>query len=512
MRYCKLAISCSAALAGCGIGRDHYFGPDTPGDDAATADAAIADAATADAAISDGPPVDGALIDRPPITGPVAFQAYVKPSNTDAGDHFGGSVALSLDGSTLAIGAIHENSAGSDPNNNSADNAGAVYVFTRSGSVWVPEAYIKANHPDIDDLFGASVALSANGDTLAVGAMSEDGNARTIDGDETNNSAPAAGAAYVFRRTASAWRQDAYIKASNTDEHDAFGSSVALSADGSILAVGATGESSNGSGTDDNSLASSGAVFVFAHDGSAWTQQRYIKASSPVGMIQFGAAVALSATGSHLAVGVARNASFGEVYVFARSGAAWAQQLRYRSSDPNTAFGGSVALSADGSVLVVGSQRNSIDAAGGAVFTFTRTGATWSARSAALAPSNAGPGDNFGNSVTLSDDGTALAVSASLEDGNGTRLDGDPADNTRSDAGAVYLFLRAGAVWNQDAYIKASNTDAGDHFGDSVALSGDGSTLAVGATAEDSSATGVSTGSGGSDSNAADAGAVYVYR
>jgi hypothetical protein len=276
--------------------------------------------------------------------------------------------------------------------------------------------------------------------------------------------------------------------------------------------VGATGESSNGGGTDDNSLASSGAVFVFAHDGSAWTQQRYIKPSVPVGMIQFGAAVALSGTGSHLAVGVARDASYGEVYVFARSGATWTEQLRHQSSDPNTAFGSSLALSADGSFLVVGAQRNSIVAPGGAVFMFTRTGATWSALSAVLAPANAGPGDNFGNSLALSDDGTALAVGALLEDGGGTQLDGDPTDNTKSDAGAVYFFLLMGGDWLQHAYIKASNTDASDHFGDSVALSADGSTLAASATAEDSSATGVDTGSGGTDSAASDAGAVYVYR
>jgi hypothetical protein len=495
MRFRRLAILCAgaAAIAGCRIGSNHYFAPDA------------ADAADAvDAAM----PFD---LDRPPMTPMIDFKAYIKASNTGQDDNFGQSVALSADGTTLAVGAMHEASASSNPLDDSAPGAGAVYVFTLDGAVWVQQAYIKARHPDIDDLFGASVALSRDGSTLAVGAMSEDGNARTINGDETDNSAPAAGAAYVFTRSGSTWSQQAYIKPNNMDEYDGFGTSVALSEDGVTLAVGAPGESSNGSGKDDNSLASSGAAYVFMYTGTEWLQQRYIKPSSPVGMIQFGAAVALSHDGNHLAVGVSREASYGEVYAFARNGTAWPEQLRYQSTDASTGFGGSVALSTDGSILAVGAVRDSINARGGAVFTFTRTGTTWSGRSVALAPDNADAGDEFGHGLALADDGT-LAVGAALEDGNGTRLDGDPKDNSTDEAGAVYLFTATGAAWTQRTYIKASNTDLRDHFGDSVALSADGTTLAVGAVSEDSSATGVSTGSGGTDVSAMNAGAVYVYR
>lgn len=483
MQARRLTLWCAigSALAGCKIGSDRFFADG--GDDAA--------------------------IDRP--SGKVDFAAYVKASNTDAGDAFGTSVALSASGTTLAVGAPRENSGNSSKNDNNANDAGAVYVFTYDGTAWI-EAYVKAERPDVDDLFGTSVALSADGLTLAVGAASEDGNARMINGDQTNNGAPAAGAAYVFRRVGTAWHQEAYIKPSNLDDYDGFGSSVALSADGSILAVGATGESGNGSAPGNNALMSAGAVYIFTFASSAWSQQSYIKPSAPVGMIQFGAALALSGDGNYLAVGVSPRATFGEVYVFAHNGALWPQRLRYQSTDANTGFGGSVALSGDGSLLTVGAARDSVNASGGAVFTFTRSENTWSPRSAALKPDKARDDDDFGASVALSGDGSLLAVGVSLEDGSGKGVDGDPANAGTADSGAVYLFTRSGAEWMQQAYVKACNTATGAQLGGSVALSPDGTTLATGAAAEASSATGVTMGPGGTDTAAPDAGAVYVYR
>ena len=100
-------------------------------------------------------------------------QAYIKASNTGSGDHFGMSVALS--GDTLAVGATGEASDGSSQSDNSLSDAGAAYVFTRSGTTWTQQAYVKASNPDSDDNFGYSVALF--GDTLAVGATGEDSNA-----------------------------------------------------------------------------------------------------------------------------------------------------------------------------------------------------------------------------------------------------------------------------------------------------------------------------------------------
>jgi len=129
-------------------------------------------------------------------------QAYVKASNTGAGDAFGVSVALSGDGNTLAVGAINEDSSttgiGGTPNDLAA-NAGTVYVYTRGGAVWTQQAYVKASNTGAGDGFGASVALSSNGSTRGIGAQSEDGNATGIGGNQGDNTALSAGAVYVYQ-------------------------------------------------------------------------------------------------------------------------------------------------------------------------------------------------------------------------------------------------------------------------------------------------------------------------
>lgn len=190
------------------------------------------------------------------IDGVWSQQAYVKASNTEANDGFGESVALA--GDTLAVGAPGEDSDG-DPTNISAVDSGAVYIFTRSGSGWSQQAYVKASNTETNDGFGESVALT--NDTLAVGAPGEDS-----DGDPTNNSAVDSGAVYVFTRTGSNWSQQAYLKASNTGSLDLFGSSIAL--DGDTLAVGALFEASNATGVNgnqgNNSAPDSGATYVFS--------------------------------------------------------------------------------------------------------------------------------------------------------------------------------------------------------------------------------------------------------
>ena len=95
------------------------------------------------------------------------------------------------------------------------------------------------------------------------------------------------------------------------------------------------------------------------------------------------------------------------------------------------------------------------------------------------------------------------------EDSNATGVNGNQADNSASDSGAVYVFTRSGSSWSQQAYVKASNTEANDNFGISVALSADGNTLAVGAYGEDSNATGIN--GNQADNSASSSGAVYVY-
>jgi len=472
---------------------------------------------------------------------------YFKASNTDAGDGFGDLVSLSGDGSTLAVGARFEDSNATGIGGNQADNSaggsGAVYVFTRSGVTWTQQAYVKASNTDESDQFGISVSLSGDGNTLAVGAPIEASNATGIDGNQADNSAGGSGAVYVFTRSGVTWTQQAYVKASNTDVADWFGISVSLSGDGNTLAVGARFEASNATGIDgnqaDNSLAQAGAVYVFTRSGGAWSQQAYVKASNTDVNDRFGWSVSLSGDGNTLAVGAfwedsnatgidgnqADNSAVqaGAVYVFIRSGGAWSQQAYVKASntDADDGFGDSVSLSGDGNTLAVGSRREDSNATGidgnqadnsavasGAVYVFIRGGGAWS-QQAYVKASNTDAGDGFGDLVSLSGDGSTLAVGSTGEDSNATGIDGNQADNSATRSGAVYVFTRSGVIWSQQAYIKASNTEAADGFGISVSLSGDGDTLAVGAWNEGSNATGID--GNQADNSADNSGAAYLY-
>ena len=461
-------------------------------------------------------------------------EAYLKASNTDAGDQFGYSVSLS--GDTLAVGARYEGSnatgVGGSQSNNGAGGSGAVYVFTRSGTTWSQQAYLKASNTDAGDQFGYSVSLS--GDTLAVGAHDEDSNVTGIGGSQSNNGASGSGAVYVFTRSGTTWSRQAYLKASNTGTGDRFGWSVSLFGD--TLAVGAHDEDSNATGIggsqSNNGANGSGAVYVFTRSGTAWSQQAYLKASNTDAIDLFGYSVSLF--GDTLAVGAygedsnARGVggiqnnngagNSGAVYVFTRSGTAWSQQayLKASNTDAGDQFGWSVSLSGDTLAVgalwengnatgVNGNQNNNRAANSGAVYVFTRSGTAWS-QEAYLKASNTDVLDQFGHSISLS--GDTLAVGARYEDSNATGIGGSQSNNGANGSGAVYVFTRSGTAWSRQAYLKASNTDAGDQFGYSVSLSGD--RLAVGAHDEDSNATGV----GGSQSNngSSGSGAVYVRR
>ena len=440
------------------------------------------------------------------------------------GNYFGASVSLSHDGYTMAVGAQSNNSSATGINGNQnttgANTSGAVYIYTRSGTSWFQQAFIKASNTGIGDFFGRSVSLSDDGNTLAVGAPQEDSNATGINGDQTNNSVSFAGAVYAFTRSGSTWSQQAYIKASNTARADHFGNAVSLSGDGNTLAVGAFYEDSNVTGINgiqsDISGNNQGAVYAFLRTGTNWLQQAYIKASDAGTHTHenFGYSVSLSVDGNTLAVS---NPMF-KLYVFIRSGSSWSQQAYVKpsnwtnASDPLDLVGNSVSLSADGNTLAIGRKSDPSNATGingdqtdssaggsGAVYIYTRSGTIWS-QQAYIKASNVATSDQFGYSVSLSADGNGLAVGAIGEDSNTTGINSDQTNNSASSSGAAYVFTRSGTSWSQQAYVKAIDTGAGDSFGQSVSLSGDGSTLAVGAWLNNSTY-----------SNSDRVGAAYIY-
>lgn len=492
--------------------------------------------------------------------------AYLKAANPDTGDHFacggslpghiGNAVAISADGNTVVVGAPHESSASPGINGNADDNSlyasGAAYVFVRRGDAWMQQAYVKASNPGQSDLFGMNIALSADGNTLAVAAPWERSMATGVNGDQADDSLPQAGAVYVFTRSGDSWQQQAYVKASNTgrvgEDGDQFGFSVALSGDGNTLAVGATTEDSAATGIQgnqaDDSASSAGAVYVFARTGDTWAQQAYVKGSNTEAADLFGYDVSLSNDGNTLVAagydedgpgrgvnvdqGNGANGS-GAIYVFSRAGTAWRQHayLKGSRSEGNDALGFSVAISGDGSTIVAGAGDESClvgginpegcdmdkpeDASGGsagAAYVWVRSGDTWTEQ-AFIKPSNPALQDWFAVNLAVSGDGSTVLVGAPMEDSRARGVNGDQQDNSATESGAAYLFTRSGTTWSQHSYIKADNADEFDEFGISVALSGDGRRLIVGARMEGGGVPGVNANQ--SDNTMPEAGAVYVW-
>jgi hypothetical protein len=167
----------------------------------------------------------------------------------------------------MVVGAFGEKSKATgingDQTNDSSNDAGAVYVFTRNGTEWRQQAYLKASNTDDQDWFGHSVDIS--GDSVVIGARFEDSSATGVNGEQDDNTKFNSGATYIFARSSDQWSQQAYLKASNTEQGDGFGWSVSISRNS--VTIGAAGEESGASGINgdqaDNSKGSVGAVYAF---------------------------------------------------------------------------------------------------------------------------------------------------------------------------------------------------------------------------------------------------------
>lgn len=480
-------------------------------------------------------------VERPSYS---AISNYVKASNTDEDDGFG-AVTMNEDGTLLAVGAVNEDSNTTGINgfqfNNGAATSGAVYVFRRDGSIWSQEAYIKASNTESNDQFGYSLVLSDDGTRLAVGAIGEDSNATGANGNETDNSISSSGAVYIFSRSGTNWSQEAYLKASNPGLADAFGFSVDFSEDASRLAVGAQFERSNATGINGDQLndtaSNSGAVYIFSRSGTTWTQEAYVKASNSGAGDFFGCDVSLNSDSSYLAVGARGEMSnatgingdqldnseigSGAVYVFSRNGTTWTQQTYIKASNTQAGdlFGFTVNLSGRGNRLAItalnegssatginGDESDNNAAVSGAAYMFSRDGTSWS-QEAYIKASNTGSTDRFGTYADISKDGARLIVGAPQEDSNAAGLNGNQNNDSASSSGAAYVFNRCGSAWIQESYIKSSSPETSD-FLSFVALSGNGLYVAVGASGEDSNATGIN---GNQNNNSAsNSGAVFI--
>jgi hypothetical protein len=370
-------------------------------------------------------------------------------------DIFGWSVSISSDGSYALVGAIGEDGPAGIPQY----NAGAAYIYNRSGSTWTYQSRLTAPDPGPGDRFGESVSISSDGSYALVGAKHKDGPA----GIPQDNY----GAAYIFSRSGTSWTYQSKITAPDAQVGWDFGNSVSISGDGSYAAVGTRFYG----------------AYVFSQSGSIWTYQSKVTAPpAPNARGGFGHSVSISSDGSYALVG-AYGQSGGGAVIFSRSGTSWTTQSVITAPDkaPGDDFGKSVAISGDGSYALVGAWKDHgpLDFSPfysqpdwGSAYIFSRSGSTWTYQSKITAPYSDGENEAyFGHSVSISGDGSYAVVGAYKEDG--------PA---ASNQGSAYIFRRSGSTWSYRTKITAPDPHwGGDYFGFGVSISGDGTYAIAGA-------------------------------
>ena len=369
------------------------------------------------------------------------------------GDQSGYSVSLSSDGNTVAIGAI-----------DNSYTTGHVRVYNNLGS-WTQLGQDIVGEAG-GDQSGYSVSLSSDGNTVAIGAIGNDGNGI------------ASGHVKIYNWSGSSWiqlGQDIDGEAAI----DRFGFSVSLSGDGNTVAIGAYGNDGNGS--------AAGHARIYSWIGSSWIQLGQ-DIDGEAGGDQSGYSVSLSSDGETIAVGAPFNdgngSDAGHTRIYNYNGIYWNQV----GGDINGEAGGdnsgwSVSLSSDGNTVAIGAYGNDGNMSkSGNVRVYSYNGSSWTQLGQDI--DGEASNDYSGWSLSLSSDGQTVAIGAYGNDGNG------------SAAGHARIYSWIGSSWiqlGQDIDGEAG----GDQSGYSVSLSSDGETIAVGAPFN--------------DGNGSDAGHVRVY-
>lgn len=464
----------------------------------------------------------------------VLATGYLKASETTADSELGTAVAVSGDGKTLVLGAP-----------GMSNDAGAVFVYrygiAQSGeSVLLPTPDRISAPSQIEMRFGAAVAVNENGTVLAVGAPSESHDQQGIGAypNVPNDNAPKSGAVFIYSRASvnDPWSPTpVYVKANDADDFDAFGTSISLNTDGTVLVAGAPNQDG------------SGAVYASIFTANQWTMLAdIVKAPNADGGDQFGAAVAVNSSGSVILVGApAEDGSGGGGFdppdddAVTDSGAMYfvsvdeikqhAPELRLREATRRfkahnaavgAAYGTAVATNRTSNVIAVGAPF-AINDRGQAYIYSTNNNPQGPAGldTASLVPSRFGPLSRYGSSISLSADGNVIAVGSVGNTSADMGVDSAGAFGNLGDAGAVDVLIRPPATnWSLIAlnaldiqFVKPVNPGPLDRFGTAVALSADGSTLLVGAPGEDGNGVGHSANNNLADNSVLEAGAAYLY-
>lgn len=385
------------------------------------------------------------------------------------GCNFGDQSRISDNGNYIVVSSQGDSVNGSD--------AGACYVFVRSGSTWSQQAKLFSSDIQALDFFGGRVDISANASYIISTAINEDGGA----GSPLSN----AGAAYIFYRTGSSWTQQAKIVSSDLAAGDLLGENCCINADGTYAVVVS------------DAKAVGGAAYVFKRSGSTWSQEAKLIASNPTSGDLFGFNLAINSDGTYLAVSAPNEdtggSNSGMVYVFSRSGSTWTQEAQIQSSPVSSSdvFGKALAFNDEGDVLAVGAfSYDDTFTNEGSVLIYTRSGTTWTQQQR-IGASVKSASQYFGAAIDMDSSGDIIAITA----------DGD--DGLR---GAVYVFSKNGGTYTETTKLVASDTYAGQRLGGNnvfssrqgaIGVSSNGGDIVVGASLDDGAAT--------------DAGTAYVF-
>ena len=367
-----------------------------------------------------------------------------------------------------------------------------LYVHARLDGQWTQQAVIKPLQEDVEGIdekmpeyFGIQVVLSDDGSTLAIGDPSwvDSPPVTYFNGIRTRYETP--GAVQVYARRDDRWERQTILRASNAGHIDGFGSSIALSADGNTLAVGARGEdgSSNSArvepGKDNDDAYNAGAVYIYTRKGEKWLQHSRVKAREPSAFDFMGSTVTLSADGKTLAASIYFNEGIrannlvnrflpegeripldprasGRVYIFTFADSRWTQQdiLRPEKDTPGSDFGRSVALSANGDILAIGapfthinlpvqgslSEPESATYYVGAAYVFVRTDGRWR-QTAHLQPLIPLQDGTFGSIVSISRDGGTVIVGADIEHPDTDSLAIDLIEPDKGESRKISVFI-----------------------------------------------------------------------
>jgi len=348
----------------------------------------------------------------------------------------------------------------------------------------------------INDNFGYSVSIS--GDYAIVGAKNDDQN---VVGSDTLFKS---GSAYIFKLTGGTWVQQQKLVASDRDAEAEFGFSVAIS--GNFATVGSVLEDKNATGSD--TLINAGAAYVFEQVAGTWIEKQKLVASDRAENDRFGFSVAID--GDYIIIGArlededaSGNATLnnaGSAYIFKQTNGLWLQQQKIVSSDRANLdfFGSCVAINAN--FAIVGAPIEDEDSIGantlnasGSVYIFKQSNGVWS-QTQKIVANDREAAANFGSSIAVANNYLVVGAVSEDKNVNGSTL--------ISNAGAAYIFQEIGGSWVQQQKIIASDREAEDFFGNSVAING--SYIIVGSRFEDDNVSGAD--------SISNAGAAYIYK